>query len=113
MALQFIGLICPVVIPILVVCLFPKMSFGLIVGTYAVIVLITTGIRNFLYVLYGNGLNYLLHDSETQLVVIVLAVEQLILGIITIGILTLLRRRRAISSNLRPPPNRPINNPKN
>ena len=49
-------------------------------------------IRNILYIGFGQGLEYLLHDGVTQLVVFLLLVEQLILGVFIIGITTLRSR---------------------
>jgi hypothetical protein len=44
-----------------------------------------------LYIVFGQGLQYLLRDGETQLVFTGIMVEQLILGGIIIGVLTWLK----------------------
>lgn len=97
MALPFITLVCPIVIPILVTRLFPDLSFGRRIGIYAGTVMVAEVVRNVLYVLYGQGLDYLLHDGETQLVGLALIAEQLLFGTIVMGVLTLLKRRRTVS----------------
>lgn len=94
MALPVITLICPALIALLIHFLFTGKSFGQKAGIYAITVVITDITRNLFYVCCGQGLDYLLHDGETQLVVMALFVEQLFLGVIIIGILTLLGRRR-------------------
>ena len=94
MALPFITLICPIMIPILIDRLFPSLSFGRRIGVYAGTVIVAEVVRKFLYVLYGRGLDYLLHDGETQLVGLALIAEQLLFGTIVMGVLTLLKRRR-------------------
>ena len=94
MALPVITLLCPVLIAVVVHYLFADKSFSQKAGTYAITVVVTEIVRNLLYVCCGQGLEYLLHDGETQLVAIALFVEQLFLGIIIIGSLTLADRRR-------------------
>ena len=94
MALPVITLLCPVLIAVVIHYLFARESFGQKACIYAMTVVVTEVVRNFLYVCCGQGLDYLLHDGETQLVAVALFVEQLFLGVIIIGILTLLGRRR-------------------
>jgi hypothetical protein len=94
MALPMITLFFPVLIAVVIHCLFTRKSVGQRISIYAVMVIITELVRNLLYACCGQGLDYLLHDGETQLIAIALIVEQLLLGTIVIGILTLLSRRR-------------------
>ena len=94
MALPVITLLCPALIAVVIHYLFADTSFGQKAGIYAITVVVTTIIRNLLYVCCGNGLDYLLHDGETQLAVMALLAEQVFLGVIIIGMLTWLGRRR-------------------
>lgn len=94
MALPVITLFYPVLIAVVIHCLFTRKSVGHRIRIYAVTVILTELVRNLLYVCCGQGFDYLLHDGETQLIAIALIVEQLFLGTIVIGILTLLSRRR-------------------
>ena len=94
MALPLITLIFPVLIAVLIHFLFAGKSFGQKAGIYAVTVVITNITRNLSYICCGHGLDYLLHDGETQLAAMALFAEQLILGTITIGIVTVFGRRR-------------------
>ena len=94
MALPVITLLCPVLIAVVTHYLFSGKSFGQKARIYAITVVVTVIIRNLLYICCGHGLDYLLHDGETQLVAAALFVEQLFLGIIIIGSLTLADRRR-------------------
>lgn len=94
MAIPVITLLCPILIAVVIHYLFAGKSFGQKAGIYALAVVVTEIVRNLLYVCCGQGLDYLLHDGETQLVVMALFVEQLFLGVIIIGILTWLDRRQ-------------------
>ena len=94
MALPLITLIFPALIAVLIHFLFAGQSFGQKAGIYAIMVVVTVITRNLLYICCGHGLDYLLHDGETQLVAIALFAEQLVLGFIIIGILALFGRRR-------------------
>jgi hypothetical protein len=94
MALPAITLLCPVLIAVLIHCLFAGKSFGKKAGIYSITVVLTTIVRNLLYVCYGQGLEYLLHDGETQLAVAALFAEQVFLGVIILGILTWPGRHR-------------------
>lgn len=94
MALPLITLLSPVLIAVLIHYLLAGKSFGHKVSIYAVTVVVSEIVRNLLYVCFGHGLDYLLHDGETQLATVALFAEQLFLGVIIIGILTLLGRRR-------------------
>lgn len=102
MALPLIALVCPIVISVLIARLFPNLSFGRKTGFYAGTVVVAEIVRNFLYVFFGQGLDYLLHDGETQLVGLALIAEQLIFGTIVTGGLTLIRRRRIESVETSP-----------
>lgn len=94
MALPVITLLSPILIAIVIHFLLTGKSFGQKAGIYAMTTVATAIIRNLLYIGFGQGLDYLLHDGETQLVAIALLVEQLFLGAVIIGILTLSGRRR-------------------
>ena len=94
MALPVITLLCPILIVVAINYLFADKSFRQKAGIYAMTVVVTEITRNLLYVSFGQGLDYLLHDGETQLVAIALFVEQLFLGVVIIGIATLLGARR-------------------
>lgn len=97
MALPFITIIGPLAISILVSRLFQNASFWQRSGVYIGAVIVAEVVRNFLYVIYGRGLDYLLYDGETQLIVLALITEQLFFGTIILGIITLLKRRRIAS----------------
>ena len=94
MALLFIGLAFPVGMPILVEWLCPKISGGRKYGVYVATVFLAEVVRCLLYVIFGHGLQYLLHDGETQLVYIVIIMDQLLLGGMTLGVLTWIKRRK-------------------
>jgi len=94
MALPLITLLFPALIVVVIHYLFADKSFSQKAGIYAITVVVTEIVRNLLYACCGQGLDYLLHDGETQLVAAALLVEQLFLGIIIIGSLTLADRRR-------------------
>jgi hypothetical protein len=82
--------------PILIERLLPKLSawrqFGMYVGT----VVLSWIVRSILYIIFGSGLQYVLHDAETQLVGFMISVEQIMLGAITFGVLTVLKRRHVV-----------------
>lgn len=92
MALPFITLVCPVGIPTLIICLFPNLPSTRKYGIYLETVFILETVRNLFYIVYGCGLEYLLHDGETQLVSMMLITEQLVLGAVTTWLLPLARR---------------------
>ena len=94
MALPVITLFCPFLMAMAAHYLFAKESFGIKTGVYAMTIVATVIIRNLLYIGFGQGLDYLLHDGETQLIAIALLVEQLVIGTTILGTLTLLGRRR-------------------
>lgn len=94
MALPVITLLCPVLMAVLIHYLFAGNSFGQKAGIYTIAIVVTELVRNLLYVFFGQGLDYLLHDGETQLAAIALVAEQLFLGVVILGILTFFGRRR-------------------
>ena len=91
LSLPFIGLVFPVGMSIFIAWLCPKMSGGRMYGVYVATVFLSEAIRCLLYIVFGQGLQYLLRDGETQLVFIGIIVEQLILGGIIIGVLMWLK----------------------
>ena len=93
MALPVITLLSPALIAMVIHFLFSRASFGQKAGIYAMTTVATAVIRNLLYIGFGQGLDYLLHDGETQLVAIALLVEQLVFGTVILGALKLLGRR--------------------
>ena len=98
LALPFIGLAFPVGIPVFIAWLCPGMSGGRRYGIYVVMVFLSEAIRGLLYVGFGHGLQYLLHDGETQLIYMVIMVEQLLLGGMTIWVLAWLNRRKHLKA---------------
>lgn len=94
LALPIITLLCPFLIAVVIHYLFADNSLGHKAVIYAMTIMTTVIIRNLLYIGFGQGLDYLLHDSETQLIAIALLVEQLLIGSVILGALTLLGRRR-------------------
>ncbi|HSR87499.1 MAG TPA: hypothetical protein VLL07_00980, partial [Pontiella sp.] len=94
MALPLITVVCPVLITLLILYLFAGKSFSQKAGIYAAAIVITEIVRSLLYIRFGQGLNYLLHDQETQMVALVLLIEQFVLGVIIISIVTLRARCR-------------------
>lgn len=94
MALPVITLLSPALLAVVIHYLFAEKTFGHKAVIYAMTIMTTVIIRNLLYIGFGQGLDYLLHDSETQLIAIALLVEQLVFGSMILGTLTLLARRR-------------------
>ena len=93
LALPIITLLCPFLIAVASHYLFAKEAFTKKAGIFALTIVTSAIIRNLLYITFGQGLDYLLHDGETQLVVLALLIEQLVIGSAILGTLTLLGRR--------------------
>lgn len=94
LALPVIMLFFPLLIAVATYYLFTRESFGQKAGICALTVVATVIIRNLLYISFGQGLDYLLHDGETQLAAIILLVEQLFLSVAVLAVLTWSGRRR-------------------
>lgn len=92
MALPFIALVCPIGMPVLIIYFFPHLQSTQKYGVYLATVLVLELVRNLFYIVYGCGLEYLLHDVETQLVSMMLIIEQLVLGAVATWFLALLKR---------------------
>jgi hypothetical protein len=94
MALPLITLLFPALTAVVTHFLFTRESFGKKTGIYVMTIMASVIMRNILYIGFGQGLDYLLHDGVTQLVAFVLLMEQLVLGIAIIGIASLRSRCR-------------------
>ena len=78
--------------PVLICLFYSNLLFRWKIAVYTMTVIVPERIRAFCYILLRHGLDYLLRDGETQIISAALIIEQLLLGIITIGILTTLKR---------------------
>ena len=97
LALPFIGIAFPVGMPVLIEWLCYRMTGGRKYGVYVATVFLSEVMRCLLYVVFGHGLQYLLHDGETQVVYIAIITDQLLLGGMTLGVLTWRQRTRGKS----------------
>ncbi len=92
LALPLLTVFCPISMSVLICLFYSNLLFRWKIAVYTMTVIVTEGIRAFCYILLRHGLDYLLRDGETQIISAALIIEQLLLGIITIGILTTLKR---------------------
>jgi hypothetical protein len=91
MALPVIAVLSPILLSLLVCRAFPGQTFRQKLAIYVFAVVIAEIIRNLLYIYYAQGMDYLLHDAETQMAVIALIAGQLLLGSVVIVIAALAR----------------------
>jgi len=94
MALPIITLFIPILMSTLVCWFYEDLLFRWKITVYVMTVIVAESIRAFFYIIIGEGFYYLLRDGETQLISTVLILEQLLLGVIIIGILTILRKAK-------------------